>query len=79
MFQRRIFLITIYITQYELVNGNLASSDKRFDKSEHNSVYRTELFILIIIIIIIIHDINPGSSAHSKVVFREILHPIELD
>ena len=32
-----------------------------------------------IIIIIIIIDIYPGSSTHSKVVFREVLHPIELE
>ena len=29
--------------------------------------------------IIIINDIYPGSSIHSKVVFREVLHPIELE
>ena len=28
---------------------------------------------------IIINDIYPGSSTHSKVVFREVLHPIELE
>ena len=31
------------------------------------------------IIIIIINDIYPGSSTHSKVVFREVLHPFELE
>jgi len=35
--------------------------------------------IIIIIIIIIINEIYPGSSSHSKVVFREVLHPIELE
>ena len=35
--------------------------------------------IIIIIIIIIIIDIYPGSSTHSKVVFKEVLHPIELE
>ena len=29
--------------------------------------------------IIIINDIYPGSSTHPKVVFREVLHPIELE
>ena len=28
---------------------------------------------------IIINDIYPGGSTHSKVVFREVLHPIELE
>ena len=28
---------------------------------------------------IIINDIYPGSSTHSKVVFREVLHPFELE
>ena len=27
----------------------------------------------------LISDIYPGSSTHSKVVFREVLHPIELE
>ena len=35
--------------------------------------------ITIIIIIIIISNIFPGSSTHSKVVFREVLQPIELE
>ena len=30
-------------------------------------------------IIIIIIDIYPGSSTHPKMVFREVLHPIELE
>jgi len=33
----------------------------------------------IIIIITIIIDIYPGSSTHPKVVFKEVLHPIELE
>jgi len=28
---------------------------------------------------LIINDIYPGSSTHSKVVFKEVLHPIELE
>ena len=35
--------------------------------------------IIIIIIIIIIIDIYPRSSTHIKVVFREVLHPIEVE
>ena len=27
----------------------------------------------------LINDIYPGSSTHEKVVFREVLHPIELE
>ena len=30
-------------------------------------------------IIIIVNDINPVSSTHAKVVFREVLHPIKLE
>ena len=30
-------------------------------------------------IIIIINDIYPGSFTHSKVIFREVLHPIKLE
>ena len=30
-------------------------------------------------LIIIINDIYPGSSTHLKVVFREVLHQIELE
>ena len=37
------------------------------------------IIIIVIIIIIIIIDIYPGSSTHPKVVFREVLHPIELE
>ena len=37
------------------------------------------VIIIIIIIIIIISNIYPGCSTHSKVVFREVLHPIELE
>ena len=36
-------------------------------------------YICLPCIIIIINDIYPGSSTHSKVVFREILHSIELE
>ena len=35
--------------------------------------------LIIIIIIIIINDIYPGSSTHSRVVFREVMHPFELE
>ena len=38
-----------------------------------------EIIIIIIIIIIIMNDIYPGSSTHPKVVFRKVLHPIELE
>ena len=31
------------------------------------------------LIIIIISNLYPGSSTHSKVVFREVLHPIEVE
>ena len=36
-------------------------------------------FLIVIIIIIIISNIYPGCSTHSKVVFTEVLHPIELE
>ena len=36
-------------------------------------------FFFFLFIIIIINDIYPGSSTHSKVVFREVLHAIELE
>ena len=32
-----------------------------------------------VIIINIISNLYPGSSTHLKVVFREVLHPIELE
>ena len=37
------------------------------------------IIIVIITIIIIIIDIYPRSSTHIKVVFREVLHPIEVE
>ena len=37
------------------------------------------MFLPHFIIIIIINDIYPGSSTHSKVVFREVLHLFELE
>ena len=33
----------------------------------------------LLIIVIIITDIHRGSSTHAKVVFREVLHSIELE
>ena len=51
-------------------------------ETKHTNTF-TKLFCHAIfffkLIIIIINDIYPGSSTHSKVVFREVLHAIELE
>ena len=41
--------------------------------------YFAKRFVFFLLIIIIINDIYPGSSTHSKVVFREVLHATELE
>jgi len=41
--------------------------------------YFAKRFGFFLLIIIIINDIYPGSSTHSKVIFREVLHAIELE
>ena len=40
---------------------------------------KTDVSLLAALNGIFITDIYPGSSTHPKVVFREVLHPIELE
>ena len=55
---------------------------KKVAESDTSALNRKSCFLYKargILIIIIMNDIYPGSSTHSKVVFREVLHPIELE
>ena len=69
-------LIKVSITFTNSNNNNNNNKKKKKKKEENYSNYT--VVIIIIIIIIIINDIYPGSSTHSKVIFREVLHPFEL-
>ena len=70
---------------YAGVDVNLIQSNLNHDLDNLNKWLLSNKLTLnsakteFIIIIIIINDIYPGSSTHSKVVFREVLHPFELD
>ena len=59
--------------------SNRSSIQSFFFFSRSVEYYNSTMSVLAISTKDMIYDIYPGSSTHSKVVFREVLHPIELE